>query len=372
MLIYLNRTGFNGLFRVNARGAFNVPAGRYERPNIVDREKLARVAAALSAPGVRLVWGSFEVGAATPRRPGDFLYFDPPYAPLSAHRQLHVVHGAALRRRRSGRLQQVVIELARRGCQVLLSNSTAGEIAALYETNAEARARRAARAARAGAPRHQQQRRAPRRRRRVPDHEHRARDCTVRLDSARAKQVHGCRPMRAARCASARLHACTLHARIGWSRMLLSGIAGRDARRNRAKVAELADAPDLGSGSRKAMGVRLPPFALLRSPGRTAGELRSAGTLSTLKACRAEAAQPRRWKAHQHRDHENRIRRCQRDAQERARRNPHRCGERRDRSRRAGLFPQGARARLPSRARRRPASSSSASRTRSCTTSRTT
>ena len=48
MLIYLNRTGFNGLFRLNARGAFNVPAGRYDRPKIADRDKLARVADALS------------------------------------------------------------------------------------------------------------------------------------------------------------------------------------------------------------------------------------------------------------------------------------------------------------------------------------
>src|SRR5207245_1994914 len=60
MLIYLNRTGFNGLFRVNARGAFNVPAGRYERPRIADHGGLARVAAALAAPGVELRWGSFE------------------------------------------------------------------------------------------------------------------------------------------------------------------------------------------------------------------------------------------------------------------------------------------------------------------------
>ena len=43
MLIYLNRTGFNGLFRLNASGAFNVPAGRYDRPKIVDRDKLLRV-----------------------------------------------------------------------------------------------------------------------------------------------------------------------------------------------------------------------------------------------------------------------------------------------------------------------------------------
>ncbi len=49
MFIYLNRTGFNGLFRLNARGAFNVPAGRYARPRIVDRAKLLQVGEALPA-----------------------------------------------------------------------------------------------------------------------------------------------------------------------------------------------------------------------------------------------------------------------------------------------------------------------------------
>src|SRR5204863_4385719 len=83
MLIYLNRTGFNGLFRLNARGAFNVPAGRYERPKIADRETLARVAEALSAGGVRLVCGSFEY-AEKVAGVGDFAYCDPPYAPASA------------------------------------------------------------------------------------------------------------------------------------------------------------------------------------------------------------------------------------------------------------------------------------------------
>ena len=54
MLIYLNRTGFNGLFRLNASGAFNVPAGRYNRPKIVDRDRLLRVTDALSFTGVVL------------------------------------------------------------------------------------------------------------------------------------------------------------------------------------------------------------------------------------------------------------------------------------------------------------------------------
>jgi len=137
MLIYLNRTGFNGLFRLNARGEFNVPAGRYERPKIADREKLARVAAALRSP--RLVWGSFE-SALEIAAPGDFVYLDPPYAPLSRTANFTGYTAQRFTSADQRRLQQMVIALASRGCHVLLSNSTADEIAALYDENRQARA----------------------------------------------------------------------------------------------------------------------------------------------------------------------------------------------------------------------------------------
>jgi DNA adenine methylase len=139
MLIYLNRTGFNGLFRLNASGAFNVPAGRYERPKIVDRDKLRRVTEALTDRRVRLVWGSFKA-ALDLAEPGDFLYFDPPYAPLSATANFTAYTTPRFDRQDQVRLQQVVIALARRGCHVVVSNSTADEIAALYDTSVEARA----------------------------------------------------------------------------------------------------------------------------------------------------------------------------------------------------------------------------------------
>jgi DNA adenine methylase len=139
MLIYLNRTGFNGLFRVNARGEFNVPAGRYERPRIVDRDKLARVAGALSSERLQLVWGSFEVTLAI-AAPGDFVYLDPPYAPLTRTANFTGYTTQRFNADDQRRLQQMVIALAERGCHVLLSNSTAGEIAALYERDRQARA----------------------------------------------------------------------------------------------------------------------------------------------------------------------------------------------------------------------------------------
>jgi DNA adenine methylase len=139
MFIYLNRTGFNGLFRVNARGQFNVPAGRYEQPRIANREKLARVAEALSGARLRLVFGSFEsvteIAAA-----GDFVYFDPPYAPLSRTASFTSYTGPRFNAEDQERLQRIVLVLAARGCSVLLSNSTADTITELYEHNVEARA----------------------------------------------------------------------------------------------------------------------------------------------------------------------------------------------------------------------------------------
>lgn len=133
MLVYLNRTGFNGLFRLNSRGEFNVPAGRYDRPRICDRPRLARVADALRSPGVRLLHGSFE-RARELAAPGDFLYFDPPYAPLSPTANFTGYTASGFDADDQRRLQVLVIELARRGCHVVLSNSTADEVVALYES----------------------------------------------------------------------------------------------------------------------------------------------------------------------------------------------------------------------------------------------
>lgn len=134
MLIYLNRTGFNGLFRLNARGAFNVPAGRYVRPAIVNRDKLFRVADALSSPGVRLVWGSFE-SARDLADASDFVYCDPPYSPVSRTANFTSYTASRFDADDQVRLQQLAIALAGRKCHVLVSNSTASEITALYDSD---------------------------------------------------------------------------------------------------------------------------------------------------------------------------------------------------------------------------------------------
>src|SRR6185503_13613530 len=82
MLIFLNRTGFNGLFRLNRLGEFNVPAGRYRDPRICDPEHIRAVAAVLRRRGVAIEYRGFEDALGDAGK-GDFVYCDPPYAPLS-------------------------------------------------------------------------------------------------------------------------------------------------------------------------------------------------------------------------------------------------------------------------------------------------
>ena len=131
MLIFLNRTGFNGLFRLNRRGGFNVPAGRYTDPRICDETHFAPVAAALRSLGVdRALAVRRDAGR---RREGDFVYCDPPYAPLSRTSSFanYTADGftssisGACSRRSSARA-------ARRA--VVVSNSSATEIMKAYTT----------------------------------------------------------------------------------------------------------------------------------------------------------------------------------------------------------------------------------------------
>lgn len=138
MLIYLNRTGYNGLFRVNSRGAFNVPLGRHASVRICDADNLRRLSAALNRPGVSIgvqMFGDALSGAGA----GDFVYLDPPYAPVSETAYFTSYTSARFGADQQAALQQAVIAMAHRGAHVLLSNSVAPDIRALYEESAEIR-----------------------------------------------------------------------------------------------------------------------------------------------------------------------------------------------------------------------------------------
>jgi DNA adenine methylase len=138
MLIFLNRTGFNGLFRLNRQGGFNVPAGRYSDPRICDPDHLRAVAEAFRQSGLTLELAGFEttVGEAGP---GDFVYCDPPYAPLSRTASFANYTADGFGPADQARLAEAVIAACNRGASVVISNSSAPDILALY-SSARARA----------------------------------------------------------------------------------------------------------------------------------------------------------------------------------------------------------------------------------------
>jgi DNA adenine methylase len=136
MVIFLNRTGFNGLFRLNRQGGFNVPVGRYTDPRICDERHLRSVAAALASPGVTIDLQSFDRTLAHAGA-GDFVYCDPPYAPLSRTSSFANYTADGFTSFDQRRLQQAVVAACARGAHVVVSNSSASEIVRVY-TSADA------------------------------------------------------------------------------------------------------------------------------------------------------------------------------------------------------------------------------------------
>ena len=128
-LIFLNKTCFNGLYRVNSSGGFNVPHGRYANPMICDEANLRAASEALS--GVELRVGDFTEAAAEAGT-GDFVYFDPPYVPLSTTANFTSYTSAAFRLADQQRLATTAESLAQRGAAVALSNSGHPDVAQLY------------------------------------------------------------------------------------------------------------------------------------------------------------------------------------------------------------------------------------------------
>ena len=132
--IYLNKTGFNGLYRVNRANRFNVPFGRYANPNICDEPTLRACSTALA--GTELLVADFEVAVAKARR-GDFVYFDPPYVPLSTTSSFTSYTSGGFGPAEQTRLRDTAKKLKKRGVRVLLSNSSAQSVRDLYATGFE-------------------------------------------------------------------------------------------------------------------------------------------------------------------------------------------------------------------------------------------
>jgi DNA adenine methylase len=145
-VIYLNRCGYNGLYRVNSDGQFNVPFGRYARPNICDVPRLEAASRALQ--NVELVLGDFR-DLLQARQPStrDFVYLDPPYVPLSRTSSFTAYSRGAFGPADQQRLADVLGALAVAEVPAVLSNSYCRDTRRLYAVPGLAHQRVAARRA---------------------------------------------------------------------------------------------------------------------------------------------------------------------------------------------------------------------------------
>jgi DNA adenine methylase len=133
-LIFLNRTCFNGLYRVNSKGKFNVPLGKYSNPNIVNEENLRAVSHILQSSRISINCRDFQAVLRDAKK-GDLVYFDPPYQPVSSTANFTSYTNKDFTYDDLTRLAELCLKLNSRGCKVLLSNSDSKEVADIFSKN---------------------------------------------------------------------------------------------------------------------------------------------------------------------------------------------------------------------------------------------
>lgn len=130
--ITLNKTCYNGLYRVNKHGLFNVPIGRYKNPLICDTDNLRKMSVLLRQPESYLGVSDYKKILLEKATKGDFIYLDPPFYPISstANFTSYTYNGFTFEDQKE--LAVIFKELTRRECKILLSNSDTNEIRKLY------------------------------------------------------------------------------------------------------------------------------------------------------------------------------------------------------------------------------------------------
>lgn len=128
-ILFLNKTGFNGLYRVNSKGQNNVPFGSYDNPTILDEPNL--VACSNFLQGVKITCGDFE-NRSRGLNANSFVYLDPPYAPLSPTSSFTGYTPSGFNQEAQIRLKKYCDYLHSQGCKFMLSNSSAPLIYELY------------------------------------------------------------------------------------------------------------------------------------------------------------------------------------------------------------------------------------------------
>ena len=128
--IYLNKTAYNGLYRVNGRGQFNVPYGRYVKPKILDADNLRACSAFLKK--VQILVSDFS-GTLSRISAFDFVYMDPPYAPVSRTSNFTSYTSKGFDEAEQSRLRDFCLNLHEQGALFMLSNSSAPWVVDLYK-----------------------------------------------------------------------------------------------------------------------------------------------------------------------------------------------------------------------------------------------
>ena len=128
LFLYLNKTGYNGLYRVNSRGIFNVPFGRYKNPSIVPEVKIIEASQVLKKIDLRCGDFSYVIEVA---KEGDIVYLDPPYRPLSKTSNFTSYNPNGFNEIEQVRLRNICVELDRKNIFFIVSNS--GPAAELYD-----------------------------------------------------------------------------------------------------------------------------------------------------------------------------------------------------------------------------------------------
>ena len=131
-LIYLNKTCFNGLFRVNSSGHFNTPFGNYKNPNIVNEPVIKAINSYFKSNEITILNGDYAV-ALQNAKAGDFVYLDPPYDPVSDTSSFTGYNAGGFTRENQKELRDVCIELDKKGVKFLLSNSATSYIKEIYD-----------------------------------------------------------------------------------------------------------------------------------------------------------------------------------------------------------------------------------------------
>ena len=130
-ILYMLRVDFNGLYRVNSKNQFNVPYGRYKNPKIVDENLVSAISTYLNNNQIEIKKGDFEK-AVLDVQPGDFVYFDPPYIPLSETSAFTSYTHEGFSYDDQVRLRDTFKKLNDAGAYVMLSNSSSFLVEELY------------------------------------------------------------------------------------------------------------------------------------------------------------------------------------------------------------------------------------------------